>query len=1219
MVRVRKGHEHDHRHPEDHKKTIAELLATGGDTKIPVSFMEGVYQAPNEGVKNNKLTKKQLRKKKKRAAAKNNKWVLGSDSESDREVLNQGHGENSSGSSDVQSADEDLEQYYGVNEELVHRSKKLEAEKKFKEESKLKAQNLGESTVGFSMKKSQFDSPDKAKYKVPSKEDLNGNDTESSLYFDFGNGVGFETYIEKEDIDSDDGNPREDAVNKTQLSYGYIDKNSSVSKREDYWADKRQRKSREKAFKRKLIDKEIIRKQRAKTKKRQEELANASKKLQSMKRATDEYIQHQLETEAAIENGRTRQDVLFDIEVYQAVNRHPSFLGYKKERKMYNAAVLSPIFWGYSFENIAVPETVLPRLDVMTTHPGSVCLVDEDMNGSILCTDDSSDTNAEMANKVIDIHPASSLLYKRMVKSASKKRKKREKRQTGAQMKAAYEMKMKDIERKQILQFKAEEDRKDRFERENSLELIQNHKHIAFYGLFRAYFVERETCPAYLETPVFLNYVREAGEGDESDEEEAVVQEFDINQLGAFGSRCLICLARPGVRGYPGCPACFDHHEKLPHTFPVRKPDDIFEPIFVRPQGIVSITDAKNHHEKKPRSLKKTNTGKHLDRLNSEGSLSLTNKSNTKRYFRIGAYVEAKVKGWPEFYIGKIKSKHKDGLFYTIEFENGEIAEDIPCRRVRKLKKQRVRTTDKYTSDTVAVRHRNISKTELPEEERLKKKEKFSLDGEIAKQAKKKMAWLSKMHTRLVDRASILVHRDTEGYNPITLWIKSIPSGHVVRLVCNDTENIDEMVRLFQANSGEYGPEALGYFFLPTEAGCFFLDNSLNFATDLRNEYLPGDRKLRDYGIGAFGAGNEVSILKVSAAGGISDPNPRCVPSMVLKYFNQNFSVVLGKELRTNLIIRVMEDAPKKLPGLDWVQHSIIRVVQDQLRMKDDIARQEKEVEEAKKVALKEKLQIEHKDKMLKHKREKYRREKALLAAQLGSIDVNFEKSGDILKDGAKLAEINRLKKKIRRIEQKEYKLERGLTHRTRRDEDAVPMYVFRKFVPVVKELEEYKKIRRRRLTTFGIFKQQFIRPFLALANKFPKHVEKFKIIGKKVKDKVVALKDKLTPTFIKTLKRNYLEWKKNKSGGDEFVGEPEKEFDEKDFLNMTKAQRAKVRAAVKKRLKGNRAKIEARKRALKDMKHENEIKAKYTTYRHQYHVPYQEVKPLAYVVDPYA
>ena len=73
MVRVRKGHERDHRHPEDHKKTIAELLATGGDTKIPVSFMEGVYQAPNEGVKNNKLTKKQLRKKKKRAAAKNKK------------------------------------------------------------------------------------------------------------------------------------------------------------------------------------------------------------------------------------------------------------------------------------------------------------------------------------------------------------------------------------------------------------------------------------------------------------------------------------------------------------------------------------------------------------------------------------------------------------------------------------------------------------------------------------------------------------------------------------------------------------------------------------------------------------------------------------------------------------------------------------------------------------------------------------------------------------------------------------------------------------------------------------------------------------------------------------------------------------------------------------------------------------------------------------------
>ena len=121
---------------------------------------------------------------------------------------------------------------------------------------------------------------------------------------------------------------------------------------------------------------------------------------------------------------------------------------------------------------------------------------------------------------------------------------------------------------------------------------------------------------------------------------------------------------------------------------------------------------------------------------------------------------------------------------------------------------------------------------------------------------KKKMAWLSKMHTRLIDRGAILQHRKAEGYNPITLWIKSIPSGSLVRLVCTEDETIDEMIRLFNANSGEYGPESLGYFFLPTEIGFFFLDNTLDFPDDLSIGYLQGDRKLCEYGIGAKDAGN---------------------------------------------------------------------------------------------------------------------------------------------------------------------------------------------------------------------------------------------------------------------------------------------------------------------------------------------------------------------------
>ena len=62
----------------------------------------------------------------------------------------------------------------------------------------------------------------------------------------------------------------------------------------------------------------------------------------------------------------------------------------------------------------------------------------------------------------------------------------------------------------------------------------------------------------------------------------------------------------------------------------------------------------------------------------------------------------------------------------------------------------------------------------------------------------------------------------------------------------------------------------------------------------------------------------------------------------------------------------------------------------------------------------------------------------------------------------------------------------------------------------------------------------------------------------------------------------------------------------------MTMKQRSQVRSNVKKRLKQKRHKIAARKRALKDMKHENEIKLKYTTYRNEYHIPYTQVKTLA-------
>ena len=1245
MVRPTHGSEHVHRHPEDRQRTISELLAAGtnSDTKIPVALMESVYEGPAKPEPKRKLTKKQLRKRKKRRNKKVSKYALGSDSESDREFLDGGHGENSSGESSTQSADEAdvFEEMYGQQNQFILNKREEEERKRRALEQEKKNRNIGgDSVIAFEVGQSEYEAPKKAKYKKPTDKDLKNNYEETQLSFGFGSGVDIDAYIEKEDRDADNDQPKAGAKDTTEISFGGIDRNAALAKKENYWATKRERKSREKAFKRRLRDKEIIRKQRERTKRRREQNQEATRKLHRMKRATSEWIQNQLESEAAIMEGRTREEVLFEVTVYQSINRHPSFIGYSQRRDVHDVSKVSPMFWGYSVKKNDNAENArdasIAWINTTIIHPGSYFDNDKQKELDDKRREAEQNEGIEETPVATDVHPAATYHYKRYLESREKSRKKkkrRKRRQTGAQMKAAYERKQKEAEEKRLRELNAEKEENERICRENWEELQNNAKHVSFYGMFRDHDIHRDRAPVALETPAFLGYVRETRDEGESDEEEEI-QEFDVTKLEPFGSRCLICLARPGVRGYPGCPACFDHHEKLPHTFPQRKPDDVYEPIFVRPQGIVSLEDLKGKTSAKKKVKKKKKKKKKKAapvKLSKEEQKKLDNKLSSKRYFRVGAYVEAKVRGWDDFYLGKITSKHKDGMFYSIEFENGELHDDISCRRIRKLKRQRVRTSEKYTSSKIILRPKGLGHTpELPESEKLKKKEKFSLDGEMAKQAHKKAAWLSKMHTRMVDRSSIIAHRETEGYNPISIWIKSIPSGHVVKLVCNNTETVDELIRLFQANSGEYGPEALGYFFLPTESGCFFLDNTLNFATDLRNDYLPGDRTLADYGIGAIDAGNQVSILKVSAAGGISDPNPRCIPSVVLKYFNQNFSVVLGKELKTDLIIRIMEQAPKALPALDWVQHSIIRVVQDQLRQKENIRLHEKMKEVKRLRDLKRVLRQKHHERMLQNKRDKYRKEKELLKAKLAIIEAKFVQTGDVLEDGAKKAEVKRVKTRIKRLEQKEYKLERSLSHRNRRDEDQVPMYVFRKFVVPEVEHEDDEYHRRSRLGRWDSFKAKALAPFILFDKKLPLASKVIKNIGKKLFVQPAAkaaaaankIRKKITPKFVldfkENLKQKFLEWKKRKKGitdGEDSDGE-EEEFDEKDFLNMTKAQRSQVRAKVKKRLKQNREKIAAKKRALKDAKHENEIKMKYRTYRHQYHVPYQQVKPLAIVAD---
>ena len=162
----------------------------------------------------------------------------------------------------------------------------------------------------------------------------------------------------------------------------------------------------------------------------------------------------------------------------------------------------------------------------------------------------------------------------------------------------------------------------------------------------------------------------------------------------------------------------FDLNEKMPHTYPKREDDDVYEPVYVRPQGIVSLEDMKqkndqdkeqeNKKKKKRKKKKKKKKKKKSATVDIGDTEEITNdvsdervvekKLEHKRFFRVGAYVEARVRGWEGHYLGKILSKHKDEfLFYTIEFENGEKHENISCRRVRKIKKQRMRTNEKFS------------------------------------------------------------------------------------------------------------------------------------------------------------------------------------------------------------------------------------------------------------------------------------------------------------------------------------------------------------------------------------------------------------------------------------------------------------------------------------------------------------------------------------------
>ena len=210
----------------------------------------------------------------------------------------------------------------------------------------------------------------------------------------------------------------------------------------------------------------------------------------------------------------------------------------------------------------------------------------------------------------------------------------------------------------------------------------------------------------------------------------------------------------------------------------------------------------------------------------------------------------------------------------------------------------------------------------------------------------KRAAMLANSHTPMIDRKALLQHRKLGGIAFVTVWVKTIPGGTCVKLIIDKHETVERIRFLFLANSGEYGPESWGYMVLPTDLGCFFLDERCRYPTEFRNGYLPGDRDLTDYGVGKKGSGvPEVVILMVSAGGGRTELNHRTMSEMLRRYFFQNANVEHDEKgrpmhLPVNIIERVMKPrwgekgAPETFPASDNAQKQLRRMCKNQLRIK---------------------------------------------------------------------------------------------------------------------------------------------------------------------------------------------------------------------------------------------------------------------------------------------
>ena len=153
MPQRTKKHEHEHRHP-DTKRTISELLAAGqGSAIMPGDIMEKLYdhkEAERLEEEKRATERRKSKKKRKKKAKKVSRYVLESDSESDREFLEDRRGkESSSGESDVQSADEEdaLDKMYGPQSKHGKRRELERKKKQLEADAKKRRRNRGEEAI----------------------------------------------------------------------------------------------------------------------------------------------------------------------------------------------------------------------------------------------------------------------------------------------------------------------------------------------------------------------------------------------------------------------------------------------------------------------------------------------------------------------------------------------------------------------------------------------------------------------------------------------------------------------------------------------------------------------------------------------------------------------------------------------------------------------------------------------------------------------------------------------------------------------------------------------------------------------------------------------------------------------------------------------------------------------------------------------------------------